>query len=110
MVGVATKQTLCFPGGIDLAVAAMITGRMAERHPKLRIAFSHGGGVFSILLERLTNAWNNQAKLKESLPQSPRVYACRFFYDTILNDPASQRHAVHTFGASQVLVGSDYPC
>ncbi|MSQ70014.1 MAG: amidohydrolase [Betaproteobacteria bacterium] len=109
MVGVATEQTICFPGEIGLAVAAMITGGMAERHPKLRIAFSHGGGVFSILLGRLTNAWMKQAKLKETLPQSPRVYARRFYYDTIVNDPASLRHVVHTFGGSQVLVGSDYP-
>jgi aminocarboxymuconate-semialdehyde decarboxylase len=109
MVGVATEQTICFPGEIGLSVAAMITGGMAERHPKLRIAFSHGGGVFSILLGRLNNAWMNQPKLKESLPQSPRTYARRFYYDTILNDAGSLRHVVNTFGASQVLVGSDYP-
>jgi aminocarboxymuconate-semialdehyde decarboxylase len=37
------------------------------------------------------------------------VYARRFFYDTILFDPFALRHVIHTFGASQIVVGSDYP-
>jgi aminocarboxymuconate-semialdehyde decarboxylase len=109
IVGGVAEQVICFPGDIGLAAASMVTGGIAGRHPDLRIAFSHGGGVFAILLPRLTHAWNVMPKLKESMPQTPGVYARRFFYDTILFDPAALRHVVNTFGASQIVVGSDFP-
>src|SRR6267142_6102644 len=43
IVGAFPEQAVCFPGDIALAAASMITGGIAARHPKLRIAFSHGG-------------------------------------------------------------------
>ena len=109
IVGGVAEQVICFPGDIGLAAASMLTGGIAERHPDLRIAFSHGGGVFSFLLPRIAHAWNAMPKLKEAMPQAPGVYARRFYYDTVVFDPAALRHIVHTFGASQIVVGSDFP-
>jgi len=109
IVGPVTEQTMCFPGDIGLAAASMISGGIAERHPRLRLAFSHGGGAFSILLARMRHAWRLMPKMKETMPQDPDVYARRFFYDSVLFDPAALRHVIHTFGASQIVVGSDYP-
>ena len=43
------------------------------------------------------------------MPQRPAVYARRFYYDSILFDDSALRHVVHTFGASQVVIGSDFP-
>jgi len=109
IVGGVAEQVICFPGDIGLAAASMITGGIAERHSKLRIAFSHGGGVFSFLVPRIARAWEVTPKLKESIPQAPEVYARRFFYDTIVFDPGALRHIIASFGASQIVVGSDYP-
>jgi len=109
IVGPVSEQAVCFPGDIGLAVASLITGGIAERHPDLRIAFSHGGGVTSLLMPRLDRAWDITPRLREVLPNKPGVYASRFFYDTIVFDPASLRHIVQAFGESQILVGSDYP-
>lgn len=109
IVGGVAEQVVCFPGDIGLAAASMITGGVAERHPKLRIAFSHGGGVFSFLVPRMTRAWEVTPKMQESIAQAPGVYARRFYYDTIVFDPAALRHIIHSFGASQIVVGSDYP-
>jgi aminocarboxymuconate-semialdehyde decarboxylase len=63
----------------------------------------------SILLPRLVHAWNAIPKAKESLAESPAVYARRFFYDALVFDPAATRFVIDSFGASQVCVGSDYP-
>ncbi|HEU0259799.1 MAG TPA: amidohydrolase family protein, partial [Burkholderiales bacterium] len=71
IVGAFPEQAVCFPGDVALACASMITGGIASRHPKLRIAFSHGGGTMSILMPRLVHAWNNFPKAKESLQESP---------------------------------------
>lgn len=109
IVGAFTEQAVCFPGDIALAAASMITGGIAARHPKLRLAFSHGGGALSMLLPRLVHAWHALPKAKESLAESPAVIARRFFYDALVFDPAAVRFVIDSFGASQVCVGSDYP-
>jgi aminocarboxymuconate-semialdehyde decarboxylase len=109
IVGAFTEQAVCFPGDIALAAASMITGGIAARHPKLRLAFSHGGGALSMLLPRLVHAWRALPKAKESLAESPAVIARRFYYDALVFDPAAVRFVIDSFGASQVCVGSDYP-
>jgi len=109
IVGAFPEQAVCFPGDIGLACASMITGGIGARHPKLRIAFSHGGGVMSILLARLVHAWNMFPKAKESLAESPAVTAKRFYYDELVFDPAAVRFIMGTFGESQILIGTDYP-
>ena len=109
IVGAFAEQAVCFPGDIALACASMITGGIASKHPKLRIAFSHGGGTMAILMPRLVHAWNVFPKAKESLPESPATIAKRFFYDQLVFEPNAVRFLVETFGQSQICVGTDYP-
>jgi aminocarboxymuconate-semialdehyde decarboxylase len=109
IVGPFIEQAVCFPGDIGLAAASMITGGIGARHPKLRIAFSHGGGVMSILLPRLVHAWNVFPKAKEALPESPAVTARRFYYDELVFDPSAVRFVMQTFGDTQIMIGTDYP-
>jgi aminocarboxymuconate-semialdehyde decarboxylase len=109
IVGAFIEQAVCFPGDIGLAAASMITGGIAERHPKLKIAFSHGGGVMSILLPRLVHAWKNIPKAHESLRESPAVAAKRFYYDELVFDPDAINFLIRTFGSTQICVGTDYP-
>jgi aminocarboxymuconate-semialdehyde decarboxylase len=109
IVGPFSEQAVCFPGDIALACASMITGGVAARHPGLRIAFSHGGGAMAMLLPRLVHAWQMTPKAKEALKESPAATARRFFYDHLVFDPAAARLLIERFGASQIMVGSDYP-
>lgn len=109
IVGAFPEQAVCFPGDIALAAASLITGGIAARHPRLRIAFSHGGGALAILLPRLVHAWNKISAAKASLPESPAVYARRFFYDALVFEPQAIRFLVASFGGSQIVLGSDYP-
>ncbi len=109
IVGAFPEQAVCFPGDIALAAASMITGGIASRHPKLRIAFSHGGGALSILLPRLVHAWNMFPKAKESLAESPAVTATRFYYDDLVFSPPAIKFLLETFGENQIVLGTDYP-
>jgi aminocarboxymuconate-semialdehyde decarboxylase len=109
IVGPFSEQAVCFPGDIALACASMITGGVAARHPRLRIAFSHGGGAMAMLLPRLVHAWQMVPKAKEALKESPAATAKRFYYDHLVFDAAAVRLLVERFGAKQILVGSDYP-
>jgi aminocarboxymuconate-semialdehyde decarboxylase len=109
IVGPFAEQAVCFPGDIALGAASMITGGMGTRHPALKIAFSHGGGALPILLPRLVHAWKNVPKSKEGLRESPDTIARRFYYDDLVFEPQAVRFLVETYGASQVLLGTDYP-
>jgi aminocarboxymuconate-semialdehyde decarboxylase len=109
IVGPFAEQAVCFPGDIALAAASMITGGIAARHPKLRIAFSHGGGALGMLLPRLVHAWQVTPKAKEALIESPAATARRFFYDALVFEPKAVRFVIDSFGSSQICVGSDYP-
>src|SRR5258706_2737048 len=103
------EQAVCFPGDIGLACASMITGGIAARHPKLRMAFSHGGGVMSILLPRLMHAWKKIQKARDSVIEAPEVTARRFYYDELVFSPRAMDFVIDTFGKSQIVVGTDYP-
>ena len=47
------QQVLAYPSEVGLAAASCITSNLIERRPRLRIAFSHGGGTLAMLLPRL---------------------------------------------------------
>lgn len=47
--------------------------------------------------------------LKESVHRSPTAQARALFYDTLVFDAPTLKHLVQTFGASQLMIGTDYP-
>ena len=109
IVGPLSEQAVAFPGDIGLAAAAIITGGIAARHARLRIAFSHGGGALSMMLPRLKHAWSMTPKALETMPEAPDVYARRFYYDCVVFDPRLVRLLIESYGASQIVIGSDFP-
>jgi aminocarboxymuconate-semialdehyde decarboxylase len=105
----ALQQVLAYPTDVGLAAASVLTTNLIERRPKLRIAFSHGGGTLSSLLPRLEKAISVFPALKEKLTLSPTEQARKLFYDTLVFDTPMLRHLVNQFGASQLMIGTDYP-
>jgi len=103
------QQVLGYPGDVGLAAASAITSNLMLRRPRLRIAFSHGGGTLAALLPRLQQGWEVFPALKESIGASPSEQARQLFYDTLVFDTPMLRHLVERFGASQLMVGTDYP-
>jgi len=103
------EQVLAFPGEIGLAAASMITGGTLVRHPRLRIAFSHGGGSLPILLFRLQHAWETIAPLRDAIEVSPSEVARTMYYDDLLYRADAITSLIQTMGPTQVMVGSDYP-
>ena len=103
------QQVLAYPGDVGLAAASVITGGLMQRHPRLRIAFSHGGGTLAMLLPRLQQGWGVFPALKDSIPVAPAEQARQLFYDTLVFDEPTLRHLAAMFGDTQLLIGSDYP-
>jgi aminocarboxymuconate-semialdehyde decarboxylase len=103
-----------FAVGADCALAAtsIIAGGVAERHPELRLAFSHGAGGFPCMLPRANFFWGktwNEEPSSEGEGISPAELARRFYYDGLVMDRRTLAHLIEMMGHRQVLVGSDFP-
>jgi len=110
LVGPATlQQVLGYPTDVGLAAASAITGNLMIRRPRLRIAFSHGGGTLASLLPRLQQGWDVFPALKEEVKASPMEQARKLYYDTLVFDERTLKHLVDTFGSTQLMLGTDYP-
>ena len=103
------QQVLAFPGETGLAAASLITSGLMARHPRLRIALSHGGGTLVTLLPRLAHAWRTFPALKEAMPDDPLATARAFWVDSLVYEGDSIHRLIERFGKTQVVVGSDFP-
>ncbi|WP_298704040.1 amidohydrolase family protein [uncultured Variovorax sp.] len=103
------EQALAFPGEVGLAAASLLTGGTLARCPRLRIAFSHGGGTLAQLLPRLQHAWESFPALREAMPTAPRVAARALYVDDLVYDAPTIDHLLQAFGATRLMLGSDYP-
>lgn len=100
---------LLFPCDVALAASSVLTGGLIERHPKLRLGFSHGGGAFGLLLPRLAHIWNTSPAIHEAMTLDPREGARRFYYDTLVYDRYTLAFLIGSFGVERMFLGSDYP-
>lgn len=103
------EQGLAFPGEVGLAAASMLTGGTLARCPRLRIAYSHGGGTLALLLPRLQHAWENFPALARTMAVAPREAARTMYYDDLVYDGPTIEFLLQAFGATQLMIGSDYP-
>jgi aminocarboxymuconate-semialdehyde decarboxylase len=92
-----------------LCAASLIMEGVLERYPSLRIGFSHGGGVLGPLLHRMEFGWGSTNGFEGKLPQSPKAYARRFFYDSLVYDEAYLEHLATHIAPDQICLGTDYP-
>ena len=103
-----------FAVGADalMACAGIITSGLAERHPRLRLAFSHGAGGFPMMLPRAQYFWGktwNEEPSSDGVGLSPAELTRRFYYDGLVFDRRALRFLIDLVGHRQVLVGSDFP-
>jgi aminocarboxymuconate-semialdehyde decarboxylase len=97
------------PLSSTLAVTRMILGGVFERHPDLRMLVVHGGGYLSFYSARTDHAFRHRPELRHHIDRLPSEYLARLYFDITVFAPEMIRHLVDTYGASQVLVGTDYP-
>jgi len=103
------EQLLAFPSDTGLALASLITSGVLERHPRLRIAGSHGGGTLHALLPRLQHGWAIFDELRETMPTAPAELARRLYVDALVYDDTAIATLIERFGPGQLMLGSDFP-
>jgi predicted TIM-barrel fold metal-dependent hydrolase len=91
------------------AITQIIFGGAAERYPKIRMIFSHGGGTMPFLVERFTQ----MARSPQFAPKFPRGFsdaAGKFYYDTAqVANPAAMSALSKVVPISQIVFGTDFP-
>ena len=103
-----------WPFETTLAVTRLIFEGVLERHSRLKLILSHGGGNLVFLRGRLDSAydaqgWEANPYYRKNIKRPPSEYLARLYYDTCALSVESNRFVVDTMGADRVMFGSDYP-
>jgi aminocarboxymuconate-semialdehyde decarboxylase len=90
------------------AVTLFFSG-VFDRWPGLRILLSHCGGTLPLVAGRVAHASVHGAPGVPVRMQGPDELLERYFYDTLLHDPAALAFAIARVGAERVALGTDVP-
>ncbi|WP_404429512.1 amidohydrolase [Microbacterium lacus] len=102
------SNTVGQPTENAVALSHLIFAGVLDRHPDLKIVAAHGGGYLPFAIGRSDRAWNVRPEAQRCA-HAPSSYLKKMWFDTVVHDPVALRHLVEVAGASQVVLGSDFP-
>ncbi len=92
-----------------LTVTRLVFGGVLERHPKLKVFISHGGGYFPFYFGRFDHAWEARADCRENISRPPSEYLRQLYFDTVVFKPEMITFLIQTVGIDKVMMGTDRP-
>jgi aminocarboxymuconate-semialdehyde decarboxylase len=92
-----------------LALTHLIQDGTLDLFPRLKICAAHGGGYLPSYSGRNDECLKAFPKECKPLKKLPSEYLKQLYYDSVLFTPEDMRHLIAVVGASQVVVGTDYP-
>lgn len=92
-----------------VAVASTLLGGVMDELPDLRVCFVHGGGCAPDLLGRWDHAWHARADVSAHSSNPPSEVFGKLFFDTVTHDADALELLRNKAGATQIVLGSDYP-
>ena len=92
-----------------LALTHLIQDGTLDLFPRLKICAAHGGGYLPSYSGRSDQCLTAFPNLCKPLKKHPTEYLKQLYYDSVLFTPEDMRHLIAVVGASQVVVGTDYP-
>lgn len=102
------SNTVGQPTENAVALSHLIFAGVLDRHPDLKLVVAHGGGYLPFAIGRSDRAWHVRPEARGCM-HAPSSYLSKIWFDTVVHDPAAVRHLVEVAGASQVVLGSDFP-
>jgi aminocarboxymuconate-semialdehyde decarboxylase len=98
------------PAETSRAICSMIFGGIFEKLPKLSVAFAHGGGSFPQTIGRIEHGFEVRPDLcAVDNNVNPREYLGKFYFDSLVHDPAVLDYLLKLVGADKISLGTDYP-
>ncbi|HSZ21343.1 MAG TPA: amidohydrolase family protein [Candidatus Acidoferrum sp.] len=92
-----------------LALTHLIQDGTLDLFPRLKICAAHGGGYLPSYSSRNDQCLTAFPNLCKPLKKPPTEYLKQLYFDSVLFTPEDMRHLIAVVGASQVVVGTDYP-
>ena len=105
-------NTVANPLGTTIALQHLIYEGTFDRFPGLKVLGAHGGGYLGSYAPRDDHAcFVGPAFCDASiqLKKKPTEYLNQIYFDALVFTPEALRHLVAQVGASQIMLGSDYP-
>ena len=96
------------PLDTTIALSHLIFGGVLERHPRLKVCAAHGGGYLPSYIPRSDHGHAVRPEA-QGIPHPPSYYLRRVCVDALVFRPENVAHIVRELGASQVVLGTDYP-
>ena len=105
------NQVATYTYDTTLAIGSLILAGVIDRHPKLQLILSHGGGTLPYLIGRFDRMYRAADHVATGIQASepPSAYLARFHYDTILHDGAALRFLAGCVGVGRLVLGTDLP-
>ena len=91
-----------------VALSHLIFGGVLDRHADLKICAAHGGGYLPTYIGRSEHAYHERSDAC-TMAHPPSTYLRRIWFDTLVYSSAALRRLIDQVGASQIVVGTDYP-
>jgi aminocarboxymuconate-semialdehyde decarboxylase len=92
-----------------LAISKMIFDGFFDRYARLKVIASHGGGTLPYLVGRLDKGNEVEFDHLRKMKRTPTEYLRHIYYDSITYSPQALAYLVSVVGASQVMLGTDWP-
>ncbi len=80
-----------------------------DKFPNLKLCSAHAGGFLPSYIGRSDMACQHDPKACRPGQKSPREYLKKLYFDSMIFEPEGLRHLVAECGASQIMLGTDYP-
>lgn len=103
------RNLLGNPFETAVAMGQLIFGGVLDRFPGLRLVFAHGGGAVPYVIGRLERGYTVEPGCRAAGGRSPATHLGRVYYDTITHDIQALQYLIARVGASQIVMGSDWP-
>ena len=97
------------PMETTIAASHLIFDGVMDRHPRLKVVLPHAGGFLAHYWARMDHAHRARPDCRTVIRKPPSSYLKKMYFDTIAFDPRMLRQMVDQYGASHVLLGTDYP-
>jgi len=98
------------PLDTTIALSHLIFEGTLDRFPGLKICAAHGGGYLPSYAARSdAGIVTFPERFTVSLKKRPTEYLRQLYFDSLIFTPEMLRHLIAEAGASQIMLGTDYP-
>jgi len=102
-------NTLAYPFETTIALSHMIYDGMLDRFPGLKLCAAHGGGYLPSYIGRSDACFRRDPVNCKPVQKHPSEYLKQLYFDSLVFTSEGLRHLVAEAGASQVILGTDFP-